>query len=46
MLKTNERFDDLNLDGLKIIQKVGGYGFTSDSVLLANFVKIKSTESS
>lgn len=39
MLKTNERLDDLNLDNLKIIQKIDGYGFTSDSVLLANFVK-------
>lgn len=40
-LNSNERIDDLNLDNLKIIQKVGGYGFTSDSVLLANFVKTK-----
>ena len=37
----NERIDDLNLDGLKIIQNINGYGFTSDSVLLANFVKAK-----
>lgn len=37
----NERIDDLNLDGLKIIQNKDGYGFTSDSVLLANFVKAK-----
>ena len=43
-LNNNERIDDLNLDGLKIIQKVGGYGFTSDSVLLANFVKTKHTD--
>lgn len=41
---SNERLDDLNLNGLKIIQKVGGYGFTSDSVLLANFVKTKKTD--
>lgn len=40
-IKEDERIDDLNLDGLKIIQKIGGYGFTSDSVLLANFVKAK-----
>lgn len=39
-----ERIDDLDLDGLKIIQKVGGYGFTSDSVLLANFVRAKKTD--
>ena len=36
-----ERIDDLQLDGLKIIQDKNGYGFTSDSVLLANFVKAK-----
>ncbi|MBQ7885088.1 MAG: methyltransferase [Clostridia bacterium] len=40
-LENDERLDDLNLDGLKIIQKVDGYGFTSDAVLLANFVKTK-----
>lgn len=42
--KQDERLDDLNLDGLKIIQKVGGYGFTSDSVLLANFVQTKHSD--
>ena len=41
MINSGERIDDLNLDGLKIIQKINGYGFTSDSVLLANFVKTK-----
>lgn len=41
MIKDGERIDDLCLDGLKIIQKIGGYGFTSDSVLLANFIKTK-----
>lgn len=40
----NERVDDLNLDGLKIIQNVNGYNFTSDSVLLANFVKAKNSK--
>lgn len=44
MINDGERLDDLNLDGLKIIQKVGGYGFTSDSVLLANFVKTKKSD--
>ena len=44
MIKGGERLDDLNLDGLKIIQKVDGYGFTSDSVLLANFVKTKKSD--
>ena len=43
-LLPGERLDDLKLDGLKIIQKVGGYGFTSDSVLLANFVKTKHSD--
>ena len=43
-LKKDERLDDLNLEGLKIIQKVGGYGFTSDSVLLANFVQTKHSD--
>ena len=36
-----KRIDDLQLDGLKIMQEEGGYGFTSDAVLLANFVKTK-----
>jgi len=44
IIKDGERLDDLNLDNLKIIQKVGGYGFTSDSVLLANFVSAKHNE--
>ncbi len=43
-LSEDERLDDLQLDGLKIIQKVDGYSFTSDSVLLANFVKTKKTD--
>ena len=38
------RLDDLNLDGLKIYQYKSGYNFTSDSVLLANFVKAKHTD--
>lgn len=43
ILEKDERLDDLQLDGLKIIQRIDGYGFTSDSVLLANFVKTKHT---
>jgi len=39
ILKNNERFDDLELDGLMVIQEKGGYSFTSDSVLLANYIK-------
>ena len=33
------RLDDLMLDGLKLYQYVDGYNFTSDSVLLSNFIK-------
>ena len=44
ILNNDERLDDLQLDGLKIIQKKDGYGFTSDSVLLANFVKTKHSD--
>jgi len=39
-----KRIDDLQLDGLKIMQEEGGYGFTSDAVLLANFVKTKKSD--
>ena len=38
------RLDDLNLDGLKIYQYKNGYCFTSDSVLLANFVNTKKSD--
>jgi len=40
-LLPGERLDDLQLNGLKIIQNPTGYCFTSDAVLLANFVKTK-----
>ena len=43
-LTENERLDDLQCDGLKIVQNKGLYSFTSDSVVLANFLKIKSGE--
>jgi tRNA1Val (adenine37-N6)-methyltransferase len=39
MLKQNERFEDLEYNGLEIIQNTEGYRFTSDAVLLANSVK-------
>ena len=39
-----ETLDDLQLDNLMIIQKQSGYKFSTDSVLLANFVKIKHSE--
>ena len=38
------RLDDLNLDGLKLYQFPSGYCFTSDSVLLANFVNTKKSD--
>ncbi|MBO4412635.1 MAG: methyltransferase [Clostridia bacterium] len=39
----DERIDDLQLDGLKIIQN-NKYNFTSDSAILANFVAAKKTD--
>ena len=41
-LKENERLDDLQLNNMYIIQDPNGYCFTSDAVLLANNVQIKS----
>ncbi|WP_446899873.1 tRNA1(Val) (adenine(37)-N6)-methyltransferase [Clostridium sp. LBM24168] len=41
-LKENETLDDLQLKGIHIIQKKYAFRFGVDSVLLANFVKIKS----
>ncbi len=40
-LKPTERMEDLQCDGLKIIQDKNLYAFSSDSVVLANFVKTK-----
>jgi len=37
-------FDDLQLDGLKLIQHRDGYKFSTDSVLLANFGKAKASD--
>lgn len=44
LLKANEQFEDLQLDGLKIIQSKDGYKFSTDSVLLANFGKAKASD--
>lgn len=44
MLNDSERLDDLQLDGLKIIQDKNKYNFTSDSALLANFVSTKKND--
>ncbi|MGN0961693.1 MAG: tRNA1(Val) (adenine(37)-N6)-methyltransferase [Christensenellales bacterium] len=41
-LKDNERLDDLQFNNLYIIQEKDGYCFTSDAVMLANFVNTKS----
>lgn len=38
-LKANERIDDLEFDGLKIIQNTDGFCFGIDSVLLSDFAK-------
>jgi len=40
-LNENERIDDLQCKGLKIIQKKDGFCFGLDAVLLANFADIK-----
>ncbi len=44
-LKEDEVFDDLQLDGLKIIQNRNKYCFTSDAAILANFVNAKKSDS-
>ena len=41
LVRSDERLDDLELNGLMIIQKQDGYKFSTDSVLLSNFVKAK-----
>lgn len=41
----SQRIEDLQCGGLKIIQDDALYAFTSDSVVLANFIKIKPSES-
>ena len=43
-LENGERLEDLGCNNLKIIQNKNLYTFTSDSVILANFLKIKSKE--
>lgn len=44
LIKENERLDDLEYNGLKLIQNPNWYCFSSDAVLLANFVKAKSQD--
>ena len=43
-LEKDERLEDLQFEGLKIIQNKNLYTFTSDSVILANFLKIRPKE--
>jgi len=43
-LKDNERIDDLQINGLQIIQDTDGFCFGVDAVLLANFTKAKAGE--
>lgn len=43
-LDENERLEDLQYEGLKIIQNSTLYTFTSDSCILANFLKISDRE--
>lgn len=39
-IKDDERIDDLEFRGLKIIQKKDGFCFGMDSVILSDFVKV------
>ncbi len=41
LLEDGERLEDLECKNLKIIQNKNYYTFTSDSVILANFIKLK-----
>ncbi len=43
-LLEGERIEDLQCNGLKIIQNKDYYTFTSDSVILANFIKLKAND--
>lgn len=44
-LLDNERIDDLEINGLKIIQKKDGFCFGMDSVLISNFAKVSKRDS-
>lgn len=43
-LKENERIDDLQRNGLKIIQKTDGFCFGMDAVLLSGFAQVRPGE--
>lgn len=40
MIRADERVDDLQLEGLRIIQKNSGFRFGMDAVLLASFARV------
>ena len=44
LIKNNERLDDLQTNGLMLIQSIDGYKFSTDSVLLANFGRAKQND--
>ena len=44
VLQEDEQLDDLQLNGLMLIQNKNLYCFTSDAVILANFIKTKHTD--
>lgn len=44
ILKENERIDDLQYKGLKLIQKQDGFCFGLDAVLLANFADVSKND--
>lgn len=41
MIREGERIDDLQLEGLRIIQKAKGFRFGMDAVLLADFARVE-----
>ncbi len=41
VIRKNERIDDLQINGLKIIQNIDGFCFGLDAVLISNFAKVK-----
>ena len=44
IIKANERIDDLQCKGLRIIQNVEGFCFGVDAVLLSNFAEVKNNQ--
>ena len=44
MMLEDERVDDLQLAGLRILQKNSGFRFGMDAVLLADFARVEELE--